>query len=337
MLSGKGVQEELFEKSSFLRAIAGLSTTLAAGIADSSSEISLLAASKTKIVLEVTATFNAAATDGARIRIYEYFVSGSAATEPSNEGTVAISAGNTVRQTFHFEIRSPYYTVEVMNLDGAQDLTGISASVIEFNEPLGMQTPLESHMMYHDGTAWKRQGQITTETTLAEISDNIGDKTDAAAAGTGDANAIQLLKQAEINLTAIETAVETLDNIVSGTEAHVKEQEACSMHFDADGGNTAQVIKAAAGKLYALEISNPNAADAWIQLFDVAAGSVVVGTTTPNLSFLVPAGNGVDDGGMDKCFVIPANFTTAITYACTTTATGNGDPTTGLVVNALYV
>lgn len=117
----------------------------------------------------------------------------------------------------------------------------------------------------------------------------------------------------------------------------IKEQEACSMLFDSDGDNTAQVVKAAAGKLYGLEVSNPNAVDAWIQLFDVAVGYVTVGTTTPNQSYLVPAGNGVQDGGMDKTFVIPLNFVAAITYACTTTPTGNGDPTTGLVVNAWYV
>jgi len=122
----------------------------------------------------------------------------------------------------------------------------------------------------------------------------------------------------------------SIGNLITAVET------ALTPFFDSDGDNTAQVVKAAAGKLYGLEISNPNAADAWIQLFDVAAGSVVVGTTTPIQSYLVPAGNGVQDGGMDKNFTIPINFATAITYACTTTPTGAGDPTTGLVVNAWY-
>ena len=126
-------------------------------------------------------------------------------------------------------------------------------------------------------------------------------------------------------------------DVATGNPVPVKEQEACSMLFDSDGDNTAQVVKAAAGKLYGLEVSNPNATDAWIQLFDVAAGSVTVGTTTPNQSYLVPAGNGVDYGGMDKDFTIPINFVTAITYACTTTPTGAGNPTIGLIVNARYV
>lgn len=104
-----------------------------------------------------------------------------------------------------------------------------------------------------------------------------------------------------------------------------------SMLFDSNGDNTAQAVKAGAGTLYNLEVSNPNGADAWIQLFDVAAGSVTVGTTVPNQSFFVPAG-----GAMDKVFPVGIAFATAITYACTTTATGSGNPATGLVVNAVY-
>lgn len=106
--------------------------------------------------------------------------------------------------------------------------------------------------------------------------------------------------------------------------------------FDSDGDNTAQAAKTSAGSLYGLEVSNPNSTDAFIQIFDLATGSVTVGTTTPKLSFFVPAGNGTDDGAMDKSFVVPIDFGTAITYACTTTATGGTDPTTGLVVNVIF-
>lgn len=110
-----------------------------------------------------------------------------------------------------------------------------------------------------------------------------------------------------------------------------------SMHFDSDGDNTAQSVKTNPGTVYQIAVSNPNSSDAYLQLFDVAAGSVTVGTTTPNQSYLIPAGDGTNDGAADKVLSIPIQFDTAITYACTTTATGSGDPTTGLVVNILYV
>ena len=102
--------------------------------------------------------------------------------------------------------------------------------------------------------------------------------------------------------------------------------------FDGDGDNTAQVMKASGGYLSFLEVQNPNATNAYIQLFDALAANVTVGTTTPAMSLLVPAG-----GAMDKMWDRPLKFETAITYACTTTATGSGDPTTGLIVDGGYI
>ncbi len=103
--------------------------------------------------------------------------------------------------------------------------------------------------------------------------------------------------------------------------------------FDSDGDNSVQPLTLSAAGLYGIEASNPNSADAYIQFFDLATGSVNPGVTTPKLSFFVPAGDGTLDGAMDKMFPIPIKFSTAITYTCTTTATGGGDPTTGLIIN----
>ena len=109
---------------------------------------------------------------------------------------------------------------------------------------------------------------------------------------------------------------------------------AISPLFDSDGDNSAQAARATEGRLFYVHVVNPNAADAYIQFFDVAAGSVTVGVTVPTLSFLVPAGNGTDAGAFDQWFGDRGiQFNTAITYACTTTATGSTDPTTGLTVN----
>ncbi len=103
--------------------------------------------------------------------------------------------------------------------------------------------------------------------------------------------------------------------------------------FDSDGDNSNQVVKIGAGRVYAIEASNSNTSNAFIQLFDALTANVTVGTTTPKLSFIVPA-----SGAMDKAFIDkPLVFNTGIIYACTTTATGNGDPTTGLVVNIQYI
>ena len=107
--------------------------------------------------------------------------------------------------------------------------------------------------------------------------------------------------------------------------------------FDSDGDNTAQACKTTAGKLVYVHIVNPNTAQAFLQLFDLAVASVTVGTTAPKQTYLVPAGDGVNSGAFDHDFQTDGlDFQFAITYACTTTATGNGDPTTGLTVNLVY-
>jgi hypothetical protein len=108
-------------------------------------------------------------------------------------------------------------------------------------------------------------------------------------------------------------------------------------HFDSDGDNSAQAMKTSPGKVYRLHVVNQNTADAYIQFFDAATASVTVGSTTPIQSYLVPGGDGTNSGALDvNLFDAPLDFQTAITYACTTTATGSTDPTTGLTVNALY-
>jgi hypothetical protein len=101
--------------------------------------------------------------------------------------------------------------------------------------------------------------------------------------------------------------------------------------FDSDGDNTAQALTVNGSNLYHVHVYNPNAAVAFVQLFDLATASVTVGTTAPKYVIFVPAtGNTVED------FDVPMSFTTAATYACTTTATGNGDPTVGLTVSFGY-
>ena len=103
--------------------------------------------------------------------------------------------------------------------------------------------------------------------------------------------------------------------------------------FDSDGDNTAQAARTSGGYLDFFEVVNPNTTQAFLQLFDLAAADVTVGTTTPNLVFMIPPGNGTTSGQRSEVFYHPVHFRTALTYACTTTATGNGDPTTGLTVS----
>lgn len=116
--------------------------------------------------------------------------------------------------------------------------------------------------------------------------------------------------------------------IIIGTSAT---HEGPDTLFDSSGDNTSQQCKASAGSLCGLHVGNPNGSISYIQLFDASTGSVTPGSTTPKLSFAIPA-----NGNLDLEFVRPIAFSTAITYTCTTTATGGTGPGTALVVNMLY-
>jgi hypothetical protein len=107
-------------------------------------------------------------------------------------------------------------------------------------------------------------------------------------------------------------------------------------HFDSDGDNSAQAARTTGTRLFGIEVSNTNTADAYLQLFNTSTSGVTVGSTTPKLSLLVPAGSGSNDGAMDKDFTDGIEFDTALTYACTTSATGSGDPSTGLILNLWF-
>ena len=94
---------------------------------------------------------------------------------------------------------------------------------------------------------------------------------------------------------------------------------------------SAIAVKSSAGNLYMVHIENSNSSKAYLQFYDLGAGSVVVGTTTPTLTLLIPA-----TGGYDGFLPVPFAFATAISIAATTTATGGTAPGTGLLVNIGY-
>ena len=95
--------------------------------------------------------------------------------------------------------------------------------------------------------------------------------------------------------------------------------------------NTAKAAKTTEGKVYSMHVENSNATKSYVHFYDVAAGSVTVGTTVPMRTMFVPA-----TGGMDFAWTVPLDFDTAISCAATTTATGGTAPVAGLLVNVDY-
>jgi hypothetical protein len=96
--------------------------------------------------------------------------------------------------------------------------------------------------------------------------------------------------------------------------------------------STAQAIKGSAGTLLGYYVYNPNATAQFVQFYNTASGSVTVGTTNPLFMITVPAGSAAN------LWMQPAGiaFSTAISWAATSTAGGNGAPTTALDAVAWY-
>jgi hypothetical protein len=98
-----------------------------------------------------------------------------------------------------------------------------------------------------------------------------------------------------------------------------------------DLGTTIVAVKASAGTLGGWFVYNPNAAVAYVQIFDVASGSVMLGTTRPNLSIGIPAG-----GAANLEIVNGVKFSTAISIAAATTPSGASANSTALPVTLFY-
>lgn len=96
--------------------------------------------------------------------------------------------------------------------------------------------------------------------------------------------------------------------------------------------NTAQVIKASAGNFYGYYIYNPNSSATYVMLYNTAAASVTVGTTTPYMVFCIPA-----TSGANLSLTYPIPFTNAgWSIAAATTGGGNTAPTTALEAMIFY-
>jgi hypothetical protein len=98
--------------------------------------------------------------------------------------------------------------------------------------------------------------------------------------------------------------------------------------------NTVLSIKTTAGKLYGLHVDNTaNASKTYIQVFNLLAANVTLGTTVPFYAFVI-----LTSGVYDFAWGEPGiTFGTAISFALTTTATGLTAQGSACVVNAQFI
>lgn len=94
---------------------------------------------------------------------------------------------------------------------------------------------------------------------------------------------------------------------------------------------TAVAVKASAGQLYGYYIFNPNDEASFVNFYNIAQGSVTVGSSNVKLQLTIPA-------GMAANVSLPHGvaFGTAITVSATKTAGSATNPDTGLDVQLYY-
>ena len=95
---------------------------------------------------------------------------------------------------------------------------------------------------------------------------------------------------------------------------------------------TVKSVKTSAGQLGMVQCYNPNATQVYIQVFNMNASWVVLGTTAPTLSIPISA---TSTGGW--ALASPGTgFSTGMSIAATTTATGSTAPSTAIDCNVAY-
>jgi hypothetical protein len=95
--------------------------------------------------------------------------------------------------------------------------------------------------------------------------------------------------------------------------------------------STAVAVKASAGQLYAYYIYNPNDEVTYVNFYDIAQGSVTVGSSTVKKQLAIPAG-----AGANLAYEHGVAFGTAITVSATKTEGTNTAPDVALSVQLDY-
>jgi hypothetical protein len=97
-------------------------------------------------------------------------------------------------------------------------------------------------------------------------------------------------------------------------------------YYNDDLDEAKVAVKASAATIYAMHVMNTTAAPLYLQLFNVASGSVTVGTTTPTNQFIIPGNADSDGAGFTLTIPQGLAYGTAITAACTTDNEGSSAP-----------
>lgn len=132
-------------------------------------------------------------------------------------------------------------------------------------------------------------------------------------------------------VTAITNALPAGTNLIGSVSLSPATSGGWSASLSSALSTTVVSVKSSAGTFGGYFIYNPNSSVAYVQVFNIASGSVTLNSSTPFLSFGIPATSGAN---LELSNGIA--FSTAISVAATTTPTGSTANSSALVANFWY-
>lgn len=165
-----------------------------------------------------------------------------------------------------------------------------------------------------DNTIFADDAAFTVGSSSVNVAGYIADETATDSVDEGDAGAARMtLDRKQVVAPYPHTAGGLATFMASGSDGYSVLSAA------------AQAVKATAGQIYGYYIYNPNATAHFVHFYDVAAGSVTVGTTVPLFTLTIPATSAANLMG-----TMGIAFGTAISCSATSAAGTNGSPAVGL-------
>lgn len=150
---------------------------------------------------------------------------------------------------------------------------------------------------------------------------------EAVVLGAGSAAIGKLAANSGVDIGDVDvTSISAGSNLIGDVGIQGRTTGGLSIYYDNDLDETAVAVKGSAGTLYAIHAINMTAAPIYLQLFNVAQGSVTVGTTTPTVQFVIPGNADSDGAGFTISIPQGIAFGTAITAAASTDNEGNTGP-----------
>jgi hypothetical protein len=202
--------------------------------------------------------------------------------------------------------------------------------------PLPAGTNVIGHVIVDTApsTAVTNTGTFATQSTLAaETTKVIGVVRTADGSGnllTSTANALDINIKSGANPNGQAVMASSAPVVIASNQSAIPVNPAAAatggatnLHFfSVTGAPAAVAIKASAGTLYGLQAVNTGAAPVYLKIYNLAAGSVVVGTTVPLYTIPVPT-VATTGAGIAISFPVGIVFGTAISYTFTNVAADN--------------